>query len=128
MTNSPCQAECNHCQSLKVICFVDIICFLSSILDQLCVKRFERSNGLDTALYKNYLYLLIAFTGFSVIRSAFIDSLNQSPNVLRRTNIFHIFWSKTTRAPIKMTIMSLQYFRQSRQLNQLIIMVTLIEK
>ena len=22
------------------------------------VKRFERSNGLDTALYKNYLYLL----------------------------------------------------------------------
>ena len=22
-----------------------------------CVKRFERSNGLDTALYKNYLYL-----------------------------------------------------------------------
>ena len=23
------------------------------------VKRFERSNGLDTALYKNYLYLLL---------------------------------------------------------------------
>ena len=22
------------------------------------MKRFERSNGLDTALYKNYLYLL----------------------------------------------------------------------
>ena len=22
------------------------------------VKRFERSNGLDTALYKNYLYLI----------------------------------------------------------------------
>ena len=24
------------------------------------VKRFERSNGLDTALYKNYLYLYVA--------------------------------------------------------------------
>ena len=24
------------------------------------VKRFERSNGLDTALYKNYLYLYFA--------------------------------------------------------------------
>ena len=23
------------------------------------MKRFERSNGLDTALYKNYLYLFI---------------------------------------------------------------------
>ena len=23
------------------------------------VKRFERSNGLDTALYKNYIYLLL---------------------------------------------------------------------
>ena len=23
------------------------------------VERFERSNGLDTALYKNYLYLLL---------------------------------------------------------------------
>ena len=23
------------------------------------MKRFERSNGLDTALYKNYLYLLL---------------------------------------------------------------------
>ena len=23
------------------------------------VKRFERSNGLDTALYKNYLYLYL---------------------------------------------------------------------
>ena len=23
------------------------------------VKRFERSNGLDTAIYKNYLYLYI---------------------------------------------------------------------
>ena len=26
------------------------------------VKRFERSNGLDTALYKNYLYLFIILT------------------------------------------------------------------
>ena len=25
------------------------------------VKRFERSNGLDTALYKNYLYLFFFF-------------------------------------------------------------------
>ena len=25
---------------------------------QTSVKRFERSNGLDTALYKNFLYLL----------------------------------------------------------------------
>ena len=24
------------------------------------VKRFERSNGLDTALYKNYLYLFLS--------------------------------------------------------------------
>ena len=27
------------------------------------VKRFERSNGLDTALYKNYLYLLFFYRG-----------------------------------------------------------------
>ena len=25
------------------------------------MKRFERSNGLDTALYKNYLYLFLFF-------------------------------------------------------------------
>ena len=25
------------------------------------MKRFERSNGLDTALYKNYLYLYLNF-------------------------------------------------------------------
>ena len=25
------------------------------------VKRFERSNGLDTALYKNYLYIKTTF-------------------------------------------------------------------
>ena len=27
------------------------------------VKRFERSNGLDTALYKNYLYLFLQCYG-----------------------------------------------------------------
>ena len=27
------------------------------------MKRFERSNGLDTALYKNYLYLLSSERG-----------------------------------------------------------------
>ena len=26
------------------------------------VKHFERSNGLDTALYKNYLYLFLGYT------------------------------------------------------------------
>ena len=29
-----------------------------SVMEGESVKRFERSNGLDTALYKNYLYLL----------------------------------------------------------------------
>ena len=29
------------------------------------VKCFERSNGLDTALYKNYLYILLVFPLFS---------------------------------------------------------------
>ena len=37
---------------------------------QKSVKRFERSNGLDTALYKNYLYLLhlIVFISIVVIK------------------------------------------------------------
>ena len=30
------------------------------------MKRFERSNGLDTALYKNYLYLFLPFHSTSV--------------------------------------------------------------
>ena len=30
-----------------------------SVREGKSVKRFERSNGLDTALYKNYLYLII---------------------------------------------------------------------
>ena len=35
-------------------------CVLSEYIRALkSVKRFERSNGLDTALYKNYLYLFI---------------------------------------------------------------------
>ena len=31
------------------------------------VKRFERSNGLDTALYKNYLYLYLFTSGFWLV-------------------------------------------------------------
>ena len=30
------------------------------------MKRFERANGLDTALYKNYLYLYLIDTGAEV--------------------------------------------------------------
>ena len=30
------------------------------------VKRFERSNGLDTALYKTYVYLLLPVAGESL--------------------------------------------------------------
>ena len=43
------------------------------------VKRFERSNGLDTALYKNYLYLLfynyLVKVGFHLLEWT-LDKLN----------------------------------------------------
>ena len=47
------------------------------------MKRFERSNGLDTALYKNYLYLLYNIVTivqilmrYSVLRAAKLSLLN----------------------------------------------------
>ena len=46
------------------------------------VKRFERSNGLDTALYKNYLYLF-----FTIITSEIIVLINSS--VLYYTTLEH---------------------------------------
>ena len=36
------------------------------------MKRFERSNGLDTALYKNYLYLFLL--GFNFFYNSFFDN------------------------------------------------------
>ena len=38
------------------------------------MKRFERSNGLDTALYKNYLYLFFYKSSLKTARQLFMDS------------------------------------------------------
>ena len=40
------------------------------------VKRFERSNGLDTALYKNYLYLLAKKLSMSLCQTKWLPCLS----------------------------------------------------
>ena len=58
------------------------------------LKRFERSNGLDTALYKNYLYLLF-FISMSLCQSAWrllaalLSPLHFVPWQLLVEHVFH---------------------------------------
>ena len=56
------------------------------------MKRFERSNGMDTALYKNYIYnrmtsFLTGYLATSVLEKAKIDSESGAGNELDRGNV-----------------------------------------
>ena len=54
------------------------------------VKRFEQSNGLDTALYKNYLFFYLLQTD-NRARSLVIIAVQRrsvGPSIVRQSNVF----------------------------------------